>query len=127
MGLDLAQVRTFKFGQSVTLFVVPGSAGVCLIARIGEGGLGSCQASARAWQQGTISLGGGGNFHGVTTYYVIALVPDNNHTVTVGLSDGRTAVLPVNDNIAFRGFPVEPTQITYKNTAGKLTNYGSSA
>jgi len=124
MGLDLKQIRTFKFGHSVTLFVVPGSAGVCLALRIGGGGLMSCQPGARAWQQGTISLGGGGNFHGVTTYYVIALVPDTNHTVTVGLSDGRTVVLPVKDNVVFHGFSVEPTQITYKNAAGKPTKYG---
>jgi hypothetical protein len=30
MGLDLAHARTFKFGRYNTLFVVPGSAGVCL-------------------------------------------------------------------------------------------------
>jgi hypothetical protein len=124
MGLDLAQIRTFRLGHSVTLFVVPGSAGVCLALVVGDGGSVSCPQSSSVWQQGTISLAGGFTFHGVTAYYVIALVPDANHTVTVRLSNGRTVVLPVKHNVVLHGFPVEPTQITYRNAAGKATKYG---
>lgn len=124
MGLDLAQARTFKLGRGLTLFVVPGSAGVCLDLRIGSGGLGSCHPGPSAWEQGTIGLGGGGDFQGVMTFYVVALVPDSNRTVSVGLSNGQTVVLPVKHNIVVRGFAVEPTKITYRNAAGKLTTYG---
>lgn len=124
MGLDLAQVRVFKLSRKLTFFVVPGSAGLCLGLRIGRGSLGSCEPGPDAWQQGAIGLGGGGNFQGVVTYYVIALVPDTNQSVTVGLSNGRRVVLPVKDNVVVRGFAVEPTWMIYRNAVGKLTKYG---
>jgi hypothetical protein len=123
-GLDVPQARIVSFGRSGTVIVIPGSAGVCVAHPYGSGGIVSCQKMPLAWQQGTIGLGGGGgNGKGVVTYYVDSLVPDTNRTVTVRLGNGKTVVIPVKNNVAFGSFTVSPTQMIFKNAAGKRTTY----
>jgi hypothetical protein len=118
MGLDLAQTRIVKFGHRGSILVVPGTAALCLARVVKNGGVSACQKTSIAWRHGTIDSGsGGGPNDGDITYNVIAVVPDGYRSVAVHLSNGKTIVIRVKENVAFRTFKVLPTRLTLKKTA----------
>lgn len=118
MGLDRAETRVVNFGRRGSVIVVPGTGALCLARVTKTGGVSACQKTSIAWRQGTVDLGGGGGPNdGDVTYNVIAVVPDGYRSAVVRLSNGKTIVIPVKDNVAFRTVTVAPTRLTLKKTA----------
>lgn len=92
-GLNGGLARRVAYGDS-HLWIVPGSAGVCVDDFEARGGV--CASIAQGLA-GEVALGNAGN--------VVGLVPNGNSQVVVHYEDGSTEDVPVENNVYITGHP----------------------
>jgi hypothetical protein len=105
------------------LWLVPGSAGTCLVWRdlppqFGGGG-GDCVPNGMALAGELSPISGGPA--GVT---VIGLAPNGNPTVRLALADGSSESVPVSQNVYLARSPHGFKTVTVKNSTGTVTTHG---
>jgi hypothetical protein len=119
LGLDAAQARDLYLGNGTTLWLIPGSEGVCRAEVEGGNGAGSCGPVSSFLRHGAIENAGFAFVHGVTRYLLGGFVPDGNPTITVHLDSGASRTVPVKHNAFTASFPSQPKSVTFKDSAGK--------
>jgi hypothetical protein len=99
-GLNASLAKEVTYGQSHHVWLVPGSAGICIQDyEGGEAAGGTCGPIADA-VAGTVALDVGGNENGVTgggTIY--GLAPDGNRMIVVHDANGSSERVPVQHNV----------------------------
>ncbi|MGH2916411.1 MAG: hypothetical protein ACRDMX_15635 [Solirubrobacteraceae bacterium] len=101
-GADPSQVAQTTVGPgNVDVWLVPGSAGACLVDVEGPQGAGSgCNRASAVgagdlWTLDTVPYG----TDGAKTKVLLGAAPDGNTSVTISWADGGSTIVPVTDNI----------------------------
>ena len=117
LGLDRKQIRTVSYGNRGTLWVTPGSEGLCVniiyTPFAGGSGQGGCTTLSGALSHGEISFG---------SSYAFGAVPDGNAYVTLHLPHGRTVHIPVRHNTFLAEFYAGIRSISFKNACGHVVS-----
>lgn len=125
-GLDTsAAVEVDPASAASPVWIVPGSAGACVLTQHPEGGKspavqnriaagGGCSDTATIQDQGSIGVA----FEPGGKHLVYGAVPAGNSSVTITLPSGATTVAPVTDNTVSVVVPAFPTAISFKSSAG---------
>jgi hypothetical protein len=103
LGLDTSDVAEVKPVAGVTMWLIPGTRGVCVFEFQEGGGSGSCSSISTGLESGGMAF----NAAGATTE---GFAPNGVTTVTVSLANGRKLSVPVKDNAYF--VRVRGTRIT---------------
>jgi hypothetical protein len=121
MGLNTAQTVEVDAPSSPSpVWVVPGSAGACVIAQkqrrgVEPGGAGeSCTDIATIQAQGEITIG----LEPDGSHLVYGMVPNGNADVTLTEPSGAQVVLPVTDNTISGIVSAIPATISLKSLSG---------
>jgi hypothetical protein len=117
-GLDLAQARYVTVSSDLSVWVLPGSGGACLLRADPTAahayGVNCDEAAETAAGQlvGTYVSPSGQ----VTVY---GLAPDSNATVTVSFANGTSSDVPVVDNVFATTGPSAATSVSLKSVSGQ--------
>lgn len=112
LGIDNAQTREVKLPGGNSIWIVPGTEGVCYTLVAGNAGVGGCSdiKGTLRWGEFGVSYTG--------TYILSGLVPNGNKSVTVHMASGSTRKIPVHDNIVYATFFAPVRSVTFKNAFG---------
>jgi hypothetical protein len=118
--LEPAQAQHVTLGDGSGAWVIPGSAGVCLVVQTPpatESGV-VCGSVASA-NAGTVMLVRSDPSTGAKT--VSGLAPNGSTAVTLTGDDGSTTQVPVTDNVYETSITAKPKSITVRDAQGKPT------
>jgi hypothetical protein len=122
-GAQPVAASTGTSGSAATIWVVPGSSGVCIVAQETAGeAVGTCQSATVAVASGVDGLLQ--NPDGSETLF--GLVPNGNAAVTVATGSGQRTP-SVSQNVFAATVPSTISAVTLRNGAGDLVRVAAPA
>ena len=126
-GLNVSQVREVSFGNSGSVWAVPGATGTCAVIAQQPWPVGSrmhsfrvsygiCASTANLLANGG-AVGVAGEPDGSDVLY--GIVVDGNSSIVVTTRSGASMTIPVTDNAVLAQIPSNLTSITANNADGK--------
>jgi len=116
-GLNMADAEQVAQGTSDSIWLIPGSDGLCAIISYSGAGRNEygtdCTHTAQTVSNGDVAFA---DFEG--KYFAWGVVPNGTTEATVSLPGGGTSTLPVTDNTFAGSFGIAPTQVAFSSSSG---------
>jgi hypothetical protein len=127
LGLDLSATQEVAGGSAGSIWVVPGTSGICAVTASTQGvGLagppvrqisyGHCENTATALRYGLVAVA----LQPDRSDRVYGLVPNGNTTIVADAS-GSPVTIPVNNNAVAEDLPTVPTSLRFRDSTGTAT------
>jgi hypothetical protein len=124
MGLDMSLMTSVNLPNEITVWLVPGSVGTCLAARVGNDDYTSVCGLNQIGPAPVATYGLAFTDGLATGEKLIGVVPDGNPAVTLTTADGGSVSVPVTDNAFVASTPTgQPfTAISSRSSSGSAIN-----